>query len=174
MLSTTFAWWVTSTSYNLQTTATCTCPNTTQSPLKALLNTCGTCHKIHTMHEAPHLHRRWPTQQCSAQQLPSKWLSPPTSCTTTAICTCPETIDNHPWRLCLTPLECATSPTSWQQRHHDTKDVPATQNSAPLDLVPPDHTMPVGTMNPLMNTVEKLTFTSQWHLGWVTRTILAT
>ena len=36
-------------------------------------------------------------------------------------------------------------------------DVPAPQESVPLDLAPPDHTRPGETMNHLTNTVRKLT-----------------
>ena len=50
---------------------------------------------------------------CSSQLLPGKWLSPPIICTAT--CTCPKTTDYHPWKLCLTSLECA------QHTHHDNK-----------------------------------------------------
>ena len=49
------------------------------------------------------IHRRWPTQQYSAQPLPGKWLLLPITCTSTATCKCPETAvtpegsAKHPW-----------------------------------------------------------------------------
>ena len=96
-----------------------------------------------TICKSPHNTQKITNHQWSAQPLPGKWLLPPLTCTTTATCTCPKTTES-PLKALLNTLGTCHKTHTMTTRYvnHDAEGVPAPQDSAPLVLAPPDHTMP--------------------------------
>ena len=56
------------------------------------------------------IHRRQPTQQCSEQPQPGKWLLPLITSTSSATCTCPMTTDSHSWSSAKHPWNMPQNP----------------------------------------------------------------
>ena len=96
---------------------------------------------------------------CSAQSWPCKWLLPPIPCH----CNTHMSQDHRqsPLKALLNTFGMYKKTHTMTTRYgsHDTEDIPATQDSVPLDIAP---LCQEETMNHLMNTMKKLTLAVPW------------